>query len=192
LPDRGDLPIPSRQIELALRHAIYDPFIRRVMWEGIESKWINDIDAWLSCPAIPAPAPESVQSESVLSVISRAFNNPLTLPRALVNVLAPRERVDILPDGPLVCPYAWSAPLHELNCQYIWPPVLNVTTVEPEDGDSPEDSDLTRPVCSRFPVLDTPAYVAALDENLVLEKLVAQGGLRLAGVLNWLFAAEEA
>jgi hypothetical protein len=31
-----------------------------------------------------------------------------------------------------------------------------------------------------------------LDENLVLEKLVAQGGLRLAGVLNWLFAAEEA
>jgi hypothetical protein len=53
------------------------------MWEGIESKWINNIDAWLSCPA-----PETLQSESIFSVVSRAFSNPPTLPKALVNVLA--------------------------------------------------------------------------------------------------------
>ncbi|KAJ2926795.1 hypothetical protein H1R20_g10312, partial [Candolleomyces eurysporus] len=189
LPDRGDLPIPSQQIELALRRAIYDPFIRRVMWEGVESKWINDIDAWLSCPAVPTtPAPEA-QSESVFSVVSRAFSNPLALPGTFVNIVssALRENVDILPDGPLVCPYAWSAPLHKLNCEYIWPPVFNVDATEPED----EEENLGR-TCNRYPILDTRDYLAALDNDLVLEKLVAQGGLRLAGVLNWLFATEEA
>jgi hypothetical protein len=77
---------PSRQIELALRHPIHDPFIRRVIWEGIESKRINNIDTWLSCPA---PAPETLQSESIFSVVSRAFSNgPPTLPKTLVNVPA--------------------------------------------------------------------------------------------------------
>ncbi|KAJ2924103.1 hypothetical protein H1R20_g12990, partial [Candolleomyces eurysporus] len=179
LPDRGDLPIPSQQIELALRHAIYDPLIRRVMWEGIEREWINDIDGWLSCPAVPTPVPES-QSESILSVVSRAFSNPWTLPRALLNIVssAPRERVDILPDGPLVCPYAWSTPVHALNCKYVWPLVLKDNTTEPEV----EEASHAR--AAKPPILDTRAYMAALDDNLVLEKLVAQGGLRLAALFD--------
>ncbi|RXW17643.1 hypothetical protein EST38_g8210 [Candolleomyces aberdarensis] len=188
LPDRSDLPIPSQQIELALRHAIYDPLVRRVMWEGVESKWINDIDDWISCPAVPtAPAPES-QSTSILSIVSGVLSNPWTLPRALVKIVssASRERVDILPDGPRVCPYAWSTPVHALNCKYVWPPALIANATKPKV------EEFSHARAARPPILDTPAYMAALDDNLVLEKLVAQGGLRLAGVLNWLFATKEA
>ncbi|KAJ2912954.1 hypothetical protein MD484_g7457, partial [Candolleomyces efflorescens] len=189
LPDRGDLPIPSAQIELALRRAIYDPFIRRVMWEGIESKWIHDIDGWLSCPTTPAP--ES-QSESIFAVVSRAITNPLTLPRALVNFVSSAasapEGVEIIPDGPVICPYAWSAPIHKLNCDYVWPPVFGFNGTDDEVSHQ-EDGVAA---CRRFPILDTQAYLGPLDENLVLEKLVAQGGLRLAGLLNWLFATEHA
>ncbi|KAF6757775.1 phospholipase C/P1 nuclease domain-containing protein, partial [Ephemerocybe angulata] len=175
LPDQGDLPIPSAQIEAALRHAIYDPLIRRVMWEGVESKWIDEIDDWFACP-IPAPIQEPEQRQSLLSVFS---SDPLAFPRALVSTIssALREKVEISPDGPLICPYAWSVPLHQLNCKYVWPAVLNFTSEV-----------AGRPPVHKYPVLDTPEYIGALDKDLVMEKLVAQGGLRLAGVLNWLFA----
>ena len=37
--------------------------------------------------------------------------------------------------------------------------------------------------------LDTPGeYAGKVRSELVVEKLIAQGGIRLVGVLNWLFA----
>ncbi|KAG6808837.1 hypothetical protein H0H87_012497, partial [Tephrocybe sp. NHM501043] len=36
--------------------------------------------------------------------------------------------------------------------------------------------------------LDTPEYAGAIKNDLVIEKLLAQAGIRLAAVLNWLFA----
>jgi hypothetical protein len=154
------------------------------MWEGIESKWIHDIDGWLSCPG---PTALESQSESIFSVVSRAFSNPLTLPRALVNFVssaAPPKGVKIIPDGPVICPYDWSVPIHKLNCDYVWPAVFGFNGTDAEVGH--EEDGLAE--CRRYPILDTKAYLAPLDDNLVLEKLVAQGGLRLAGLLNWLFA----
>ena len=36
--------------------------------------------------------------------------------------------------------------------------------------------------------LDTPEYAVKVRSELVVEKLIAQGGIRLVGVLNWWFA----
>ena len=36
--------------------------------------------------------------------------------------------------------------------------------------------------------LDTPEYAGKVRSELVVEKLIAQGVIRLVGVLNWLFA----
>jgi hypothetical protein len=39
--------------------------------------------------------------------------------------------------------------------------------------------------------LDTPEYSSVIHERLIIEKLLAQAGIRLAGLLNAIFAAEE-
>lgn len=190
LPDNGDLPIPSRQIELSLRHTIYDALIRRVMWEGVESKWIDELDEWLQCPAIaptPEPTAATPERQGVLSLVTSAFMDPISFSTSILRSLSLREKVEINPDGPLVCPYAWAVPLHQLNCQYVWPPAFNLTSPEWEESVTGG----RRPPVHNWPTLDTPEYMAALDKDYVMEKLVAQGGLRLAGILNWLFATEE-
>jgi hypothetical protein len=40
--------------------------------------------------------------------------------------------------------------------------------------------------------LDTPEYAGAIEQRMLLEKLLAQGGIRLAGLLNYLFADQGA
>lgn len=172
LPDMPET--PSSQVEMSLRHAIYDPLIRRVMWEGVEGAWAEDVNDWLICPAI-AVNPNGPPQPSTFDIFSSALTSPSKLVSAISSAF--KERIEIQPDGPLVCPYYWSVPLHKLNCEYVWPPVLNFTTTT-----------ASRPPAHKYPTLDTPEYMAALDGNLVLERLVAQGGLRLAGILNWLFA----
>ena len=39
------------------------------------------------------------------------------------------------------------------------------------------------------PNLDTPEYAGQIEKDWVIEKLLAQGGLRLAGVLNAVFSS---
>ena len=39
--------------------------------------------------------------------------------------------------------------------------------------------------------LDTPEYAGVIEKRMLLEKVLAQGGIRLAGVLNYLFADQE-
>lgn len=172
LPDMPDT--PSSQVEMSLRHAIYDPLIRRVMWEGIEGAFSDQVLEWLECPEI-AINPNGPPQPSTLNILTSALTSPSKLVGAISSAFRPK--VEIQPDGPLVCPYYWSMPLHKLNCDYVWPPVLNFT------------GSVSRPPMPRkYPTLDTPEYISALDKNLIMERLVAQGGLRLAGILNWLFA----
>jgi len=47
-------PLPLPHVEFNLRNTIYDPYIRRIMWEGILGKWKDEIPSWLDCP-IPMP-----------------------------------------------------------------------------------------------------------------------------------------
>lgn len=39
--------------------------------------------------------------------------------------------------------------------------------------------------------LDTPEYTGYIAKNFVVEKLLAQAGIRMAGVLNYLFADDD-
>jgi hypothetical protein len=80
--------------------------------------------------------------------------------------------VDINPDGPVVCPYHWARPIHKIICDIAWPLALD----QNKDG---------------LLELDTPEYAGTIERRLIIEKLLAQGGLRLAGILNYVFGREQ-
>lgn len=87
----------------------------------------------------------------------------------LARRLGPREgesaEENIAPFIP-ACPFTWSKPIHQLNCDVIWP--QNYT------------GDHNVPLIE----LDTPGYLGRINEEKITEKLLAMGGLRLASVLN--------
>ena len=85
-----------------------------------------------------------------------------------------RGGVEINPDGPVVCPYFWASSVHPINCDIAWPPVRF-----DDDGDSKYE-------------LDTDEYAGVIGQRMIVEKLLAQGGVRLAGILNYVFANPEA
>jgi len=116
-----------------------------------------------------------------------------------------KDGVEIIPDGPDICPYAWAKPIHELNCDLIWPkeidePPYNSVSFDDslghdchqkhhdemdlEDNDDLLDSGKPSPLIN----LDTPEYAGRVYGEMIIEKLLAKGGIRLAGVLNYLFA----
>ncbi|KAF8962318.1 S1/P1 nuclease [Flammula alnicola] len=88
------------------------------------------------------------------------------------------DGVEITPDGPTVCPHHWAQPMHKLNCDIVWPKELD----EP-----PFNVDL-----EGVPLLDldTPEYAGVIEKQMIVEKLLAQGGIRLAGLLNYIFAPD--
>jgi hypothetical protein len=164
VPQNYSRPLPHHpEIESALRGTIYDPYIRRIMWEGTLNKWAREINGWLSCST---PTPESsvvLKSEGIWQKVLSGFSS--------FNSLF-KKGVEINPDADVVCPYFWSQPLNALNCDIVWPKQL---TLKESGGDEPLQ-------------LDTPGYAGVIEKRMLLEKLLAQGGMRLAGVLNHLFA----
>jgi hypothetical protein len=42
-----------------------------------------------------------------------------------------------------------------------------------------------------LPELDKPEYSGKIEDDWVIEKLLAQGGVRLAGILNAIFAPQR-
>ena len=71
------------------------------------------------------------------------------------------------------CPFTWSKPIHELNCDVIWPKQYT------GDHGSP------------LIELDTPEYLGKIAGDKTVEKLLAMGGLRLASILNTVLGAED-
>lgn len=207
----GYIPPTSAQIESGLRGTIYDALIRRIMWEGVRGRWgkpssedepFSEIDTWGICPpnsTVPVlKAPLEVERNQA----ALRFSPPTKVP------------LPIDPDGPLICPYAWSRPIHTLNCDYIWPAGIHLTEeAEGSDDEHVHDhaDDLLTELLDEeiaqdgsfypprtphspheeYPDLDVPSYMDPLEQGMVVEKLMAQGGLRLAGILNWLFADWE-
>ncbi|KAJ7354592.1 phospholipase C/P1 nuclease domain-containing protein [Mycena albidolilacea] len=174
VPDQYSRPLPSLKIEQALRGTIYDSYVRMIMWEGVLDEWEQQIPDWLSCP-VPFPS----QSACVSNFDAEA--------------LAASNRIGGTDDR-VVCPYQWAKPIHALNCEIVWPTAL----------DQPPYND-TRPPGAMgeqeffsfdedsvpFVELDTPQYSGVISEQRIVEKLLAQAGLRLAGVINYLFAELE-
>jgi hypothetical protein len=170
VPRNYSRPLPYPAIERVLRGTIYDSYIRRIMWEGPLDKWADEIDDWLSCPI---PTPESsvvVEPEGTWQKVLSGLSS--------FNSLFKRKGVEINPDGDVVCPYFWSQPLAALNCDIVWPKQLTLK----ESGGYESSLEATRLE------LDTPEYAGVIEKRMLVEKLLAQGGIRLAGVLNYLFA----
>jgi len=172
----------------------YDPYIRRIMFEGVLGAWKNEVDTWLGCGPLPGHA-SSFGGSSLIGLWQTIYT---ATTRAIQSVTTARDGVDINPDGPVVCPYFWAKPIHKLNCDIVWPKALNLQSAKYprrsvahcgehanilENG--PDDEHATALL-----QLDTPEYAGAIGKGMVIEKLLAQGGVRLAGILNHVFAPE--
>lgn len=152
------------------------------MHEGVLGRFESQIDDWLSCPSVdeassrPYPPTEKFQ-QLPLSNNLRLSGKLNTEGRTPPPGLPPT-------DDSIICPYAWSAPLHALNCEIIWPLELDVLPSNTSDS----DADLT--TTDTYLELDTPEYAGAIKDAWLVEKLLAMGGIRLAAVLNYLFVTE--
>ena len=71
-------------------------------------------------------------------------------------------------DDDSVCPWYWAAPIHNLTCEWIWP-------VQVDEG---------KPLVQ----LDADWYGGKVTREWVVEKFLTMGGLRLAAILNLVFA----
>ena len=80
-------------------------------------------------------------------------------------------------DDGSVCPWSWASPIHQLTCQWVWPKELEKAPYNEPQGPLLE--------------LDTKAYSGKITEEWVVEKLLAMGGVRLAAILNLIFAQQR-
>ncbi|KDR72510.1 hypothetical protein GALMADRAFT_101616 [Galerina marginata CBS 339.88] len=192
VPRNYSRPLPYPTIEKALRGTIYDSYIRRILWEGALNPWANEMDTWLKCPV---PLTASAEASGLLGMWQSAYS----VTSKLVQFLT-RDGVEINPDGAVVCPYFWAQPSHKLNCDIIWPkeldePPFNIRFNSASDHEHhhhghEEDDEM---VVEGLPLLnlDTPEYAGVIEKELIIERLLTQGGIRLAGVLNYLFADDR-
>ncbi|KIJ15125.1 hypothetical protein PAXINDRAFT_169306 [Paxillus involutus ATCC 200175] len=192
LPSNYSRPLPLPEVEYYLRDTIYDPYIRRVVWEGLLGKWEDEIDSWLTCPSTepfqeePASAWQRIMSWMLGT--SSSSSGPLGV------------------DDDTLCPYHWAQPIHQLNCKIVFPQALDEppynsrisfveTDIKQEGhvcGESHvDDYDLFVTLNARknnYLELDTPEYAGFIKDQWIIEKLLTQGGIRLAAILNWIFA----
>jgi hypothetical protein len=163
------------------------------MWEGVLGKWKDEVPGWLGCPATTHVVP--VQRRQRM----------LSIWEALTGGGAGRAI-----DDDVVCPQAWADPIHALNCEIVWPKALDeppykhthlFPSTSPHDHHHTSvDAEIVQfdsagtyvagPKGGPYLELDTPEYWGAISERWLVEKLLAMAGIRLAGVLNWLFAEE--
>jgi hypothetical protein len=92
--------------------------------------------------------------------------------------------------------------MHQLNCDIVWPAevharfdtrfdsTLHDCSVE-EDASDDLGWDFLRPKTgARVNQLDTPKY-GVIAQCMVVERLLAQGGIRLAGILNYIIDPKD-
>lgn len=156
------------------------------MWEGILGKWADEVPGWVSCPASAAPQPANIWQQ-----VMSTFNH-------WTGVGGVADDTD---DG-VLCPYHWAEPIHQLNCDIVWPKELDEPPYKHishlrgygnhEHLGYDAGIDVTNEDASQvYLELDTPEYAGVISERLIVEKLLAQAGVRLAAVINWLFADIE-
>ncbi|KAK4686679.1 nuclease S1, partial [Tremellales sp. Uapishka_1] len=186
-------PLPSKQIEDNLLGAIFDPYVRWIVWEGIREWWRPNLESWLSCPSTGDPYPHSSVHPLLSAPFSKHFRQassmilsvlPVTISDFLQSTLPvptpetenfaaqalsqhPNSTIDV-EDWVPACPYTWSLPLHDINCELAWP----------------KDYVPGGPLIE----LDTDEYLGKISREKTMEKLLAMAGLRLASVLNQVFS----
>lgn len=165
------LPIPNAwDVEKHLRNTIYDPYIRRIVWEGFADRWQKQIPGWLTCPA--------------------TFKQPQSLWRATMQeVLGLGLGAVEEDDTDTLCPYYWAKSIHALNCAFVWPKELDEPPYSHIEPAAAHGRSANAPP-KKYLELNTPAYAGRIADQLVIEELLARAGVRLAGILNWIFAPE--
>jgi hypothetical protein len=165
------------------------------MWEGILGKWKDDIPQWLACP------PSTFGNDSGKGMWQQVMS--------MVKELGSSGGGEHW-DDEVLCPYSWATRIHQLNCDLVWPKALDQPpyNTHPRSSSSsshshnlsPEDELALFSESGQFIgkheertdavylELDTPEYAGAIHDGWVIEKLMAMAGIRLAAVLNWLFA----
>ena len=123
--------------------------IRKVLVDGIGQAWAEETDSWIKCP----PTSGGSSDQTVFQSQWRASDT----------------------DDDTVCPWAWASPIHQLNCDFVWPKKLDEPPYDEPQGPLLE--------------LDTDDYAGRITQGWVVEKLLAQAGLRLASILNTIFAS---
>lgn len=193
IPYNYTRPLPLPEVEDQLLGTIYDPYIRRIVWEGIMGKYRDELESWLTCP--PALTVQTVQTtwEQWLSwALGRRIGSWILGPTVTDGGLNT--------DDDIMCPYYWATPIHALNCQIVFPKALDEPPYDRVSfsGDDDhacnssshahEDLWLSAPRKNHYLELDTPEYTGIIQDEWIVEKLLSQGAIRLAAVLNWLFA----
>ena len=161
-------PTTDHELEKNLQGAIYDPLIRKIVLDGIGGKWKDEADSWLECPGQQAPEPLSMWRQTEQLIFGRAWRSSDT-------------------DDEVLCPFHWAAPIHAMNCEWIWPKEMD----EPPYGGSSSPNLFGGRPSHPYLELDTPEYGGKIAREWVVEKLFAMAGIRLAATLNYLFAIEE-
>ncbi|CAL1708981.1 unnamed protein product [Somion occarium] len=200
IPQNYTHPFPAGtsdvDIESHLRGTIYDPYVRRVVYEGFgtgpaRGRFTEESQEWLSCP-------QGQQSSFWAS--AQTFLGLRT---------AGDERRW---DDDVLCPYAWAKELQKLNCEFpIWPreldqPPYNHSVFSPLLDDVDEDTEAESDYVYSLPSidefgrprphpdlleLDTPEYAGQIEKAWLVERLISMAGARLAGILNGLFLEDE-
>jgi len=207
-PANYSRPIRVPTLEATLRGKDYDPYVRRIIWEGLgigrgKGRWSSESTSWLTCPSSlsrqTAHTPSSPGAPPPQEVLAAAPRKPR--PR-------PGNGPPATSDSDTICPYGWASPIYALNCEVVWPAELDAPDSTVHDGFAAGDDDDDELcgegiICGRGAVgnfasraprkeyleLDTPEYSGKITEDWVVEKLLAQAGWRLAGVLNSIFSS---
>lgn len=186
-------------VESHLRGTIYDPYVRRIMFEGFGApshpgRFLSTYQSWLTCPQTSTPS------------LSETFQTLLGFGKAGAGSDW---------DDDYLCPYAWAKDLQKLNCELpVWPKELDEPPYNHASSDSLDnyshkhhahhihegenelleifyemDALTGRPPLPHPGVfeLDTPEYAGRIRSEWLVERLLAMGGIRLAGLLNGLF-----
>jgi len=180
----------NNQIESALKGNIYDPYVRFIVKEGIWGWWKESSKGWFDCPAEGEHFPTNDEvgvsefeggagegegkwenvGKIVLAALPTGWGNAL-FNTGLLAPPTPAEYVDVasLTSGWLpACPYTWGKVLHPYNCAYAWPKDYH-PGVELDDGE----------------------YFERITNDKVFEALLGKAGIRLAAVLNAIYAQGE-
>ncbi|KAF8520948.1 phospholipase C/P1 nuclease [Hysterangium stoloniferum] len=180
-PSRYDSPLPNEHVESALRDTIYDPYVRQIV-DNILTNWTSEVVSWSECPAdlsTSTSTPIAYHNSDQIPLDANADTD--TSPNANANINTntntnSTNSTNGLPipqtDDAVACPFYWAKPIHALNCEVVWPP-----SMDSDDHPAVE--------------LDTPEYAGVLERDLVVQKLLGMGGVRLAAILNTLYADEE-
>lgn len=184
IPRNYTKPLPIPDVERHLRGTIYDPYIRRLVWEGILGRYADEYIGWLDCPAPPKLHTEELSRwQRVLGWFRDEGSGDGGL-----NV-----------DDEIVCPYHWASTVHALNCEVVWPAELELHPLgrlsPPKQGHvCGEEDDVEDEMAPRrkheYVELDTPEYAGRIRDEWIVEHVLTQAGVRLAAILNWLFEHE--